>query len=215
MGRPTALARAIAIAISGTYSIVLFALGLKLPSPWGFLASFFPTLIVIAVVVWDLWLWRLPVVQGLVRRPNLRGLWRVVLTPHPDSHIPLSGNRGPISGFLEVQQSFWAVNVRLYTEQSSSKSTATTWLPSYENSVDNLTFTYDNTPKMSESHRSMRSSGVCNLMPASIKPLEIEGTYFTDRFTKGDMVLTFIDRTTGHSSFSTATMHADAASTSH
>lgn len=77
--------------------------------------------------------------------------------------------------------------------------------------MDNLTFTYDNLPKMSESHRSMRSAGACNLNPTSLKPEEVEGTYFTDRFTKGDMVLTLIDRTSGYPSFDAATKHAEAA----
>ncbi len=209
MGRPTALARTITLVISGIYSIVLFSLGFDLPGWWRFLISFLPTLVVLVVVIWDLWLWRLPGVQRLVRRPDLRGLWRVMLTPHPDSAIPQGGNRGPINAFLEIKQSFWAVHLRLYTDQSASKSTATTWLPTYESSVDNLTFTYDNTPKVSESHRSMRSAGACNLMPTSLKPDEVEGTYFTDRFTKGDMVLSLVDRTTGYPSFTAATKYAD------
>jgi hypothetical protein len=207
MGRPTALVRTVTLVISGIYSIVLFSLGLELPGWWRFVVSFLPTLVVVGVVIWDLWLWRLPGVQSLVRRPDLRGLWSVVLTPHPDSMIPDGGNRGPISALLEIKQSFWAVHLRLYTDQSSSKSTATTWLPTYESSVDNLTFTYDNTPKVSESHRSMRSAGVYNLMPASLKPQEIEGAYFTDRFTKGDMNLTLVDRSSGYSSFASAVQH--------
>jgi hypothetical protein len=210
MGRPTALARVITLIVSGIYSVILFAIGFELPGLWRFVVSFLPTLAVVGVVVWDLWLWRLPGVQSLVRRPDLRGLWRVTLTPHPKSHIPEGGNWGPIAGFLEIKQSYWAVHLRLYTDQSASKSTATTWLPTYESSVDNLTFTYDNTPKVSESDRSMRSAGACNLMPASLKPDEIEGTYFTDRYTKGDMILTFVDLKTGFATFAAATKFADA-----
>lgn len=209
MGRPTALARTVTLAISGIYSIILFTLGFDLPGWWRFVVSFLPTIVVLGVVAWDLWLWRLPGVQGLVRRPDLRGLWRVTLAPHPDSAIPEGGNRGPIAAFLEIKQSFWAVHLRLYTAQSSSKSTATTWLPTYESSVDNLTFTYDNTPKVSESHRSARSAGACNLMPTSLKPGEVEGKYFTDRFTKGDMILKLVDRTTGYPSFTAATKYVD------
>lgn len=209
MGRPTALVRAVALTISAVYSIFLFSLGFELPGWWRFVVSFLPTLAVVAIVVWDLWLWRLPGVQRLVRRPDLRGFWRATLEPHPDSHIPEGGNRGPIAGFLEIKQSFWAVHLRLYTDESSSKSTATTWLPAYESSVDNLTFIYDNVPKMSESHRSMRSAGVCNLNPTSLEPREVEGTYFTDRFTKGDMVLKLIDRSFGHPSFAAAVKHAE------
>lgn len=209
MGRPTALTRTITFIISGIYSVVLFSIGFELPDWWRFLISFLPTVAVASVVAWDIWLWRLPAIQRLVRRPDLRGLWRVTLTPHPDSMIPDGGNRGPIAAFLEIKQSFWAVHLRLYTEQSSSKSTATSWLPTYESAVDNLTFTYDNTPKVSESHRSMRSAGACNLLPTSLKPEEVEGTYFTDRFTKGDMTLVFVDRTSGYPSFAAASKYAD------
>ncbi|MGO4489978.1 hypothetical protein [Microbacterium sp. 2RAF4] len=211
MGRPTALVRTITLIVSAIYSIILFMLGFELPGWWRFVVSFLPAITVAGVVAWDLWLWHLPGVQRLVRRPDVRGLWRVTLTPHLDSHIPEGGNRGPIAGFLEVTQSFWAVHLRLYTDQSASKSTATTWLPAYESSVDNLTFTYDNIPKMSESHRSMRSAGACNLNPTSLKPEEVEGTYFTDRLTKGDMVLTLVDRTSGYPSFAAATKHAEKA----
>ena len=215
MGRPTSLARLIALAVSTVYSIFLFGLGLELPGWSRFVISFLPTLAVLCVIAWDQWLWGLSGPQRLVRRPDLRGLWRVSLTPHPDSSIPQGGNWGPIPAFLEVKQSYWAVHLRLYTEQSSSKSTAVTWLPSYESSVDNLTFSYDNTPKVSESHRSMRSSGTCNLMPMSLMPTEVEGSYFTDRFTKGDMILTLIDRTTGYPSFEAATRHADQVATTY
>lgn len=209
MGRPTALARTITLIISGIYSVVLFNVGFQLPGWWRFVISFLPTLAVLGLVVWDLWVWRWPGVQTLVRRPDLNGLWRATLTPHPDSMIPDGGNRGPIAAFVEIKQSFWALHVRLYTDQSSSKSTASTWLPTYESSVDNPTFTYDNTPKVSESPRSVRSAGTCNLMPMSLKPDEVEGTYFTDRFTKGDMVLKLVDRTTGYPSFAAATKYAD------
>lgn len=110
---------------------------------------------------------------------------------------------------MEIKQSFWAVHLRLYTVQSGSKSTATSWLPAYESAVDNLTFTYDNIPKMSESERSMRSAGACNLNPTSLKPEEIEATYFTDRLTKGDMLLTLVDRTSGYPTFAAAMKHAE------
>ena len=54
MGRPTALARLITLAVSILYSAVIFGLGLGLPSWWRFVVSFLPTLAVVCVVVWDL-----------------------------------------------------------------------------------------------------------------------------------------------------------------
>lgn len=210
MGRPTAMVRMITLLVSGIYSIVLLSSGIQLPEGARLVVSLLPTAAVILLVAWDLWLWRMPGVQRLTRRPDLRGFWRVTLTPHPDSVIPDGGNRGPIEAFLEVRQSYWSIHLRLYSKESASKSTAASWLPTFENDVDGLTFTYLNTPKISESHRSPRSAGACSLEAVSLKPEEIEGGYFTDRFTKGDMSLVFVDRSSGHASFAAAKKYAEA-----
>lgn len=209
MARPSAVVRVVALTVSLAYSLVLLAVGLELPGWARTLVSLFPTLAVGALVVWDLWLWRLPFVQPLVRRPDLRGLWQVELTPHPDSHIPAEGNSGPVAAFLEVTQTYWSVYTRLYTAESSSRSTATTWLPTFESTVDNLTYAYENEPRVAVSHRSARSTGSCTLKPASMKPIEMEGTYFTDRLAKGDMTLAWIDHSRGHANFASALRHAE------
>lgn len=209
MGRPISFARTITLVVSAVYSIILFALGFQLPDWWRFAVAFLPTLVILALVAWDLWLWRLPGVQGLTRRPDLRGLWSVRLTPHPGSIIPEGGKRGSISAFLEIKQSFWTVHLRLYTDQSASSSNPTNWLPSSESAVENLTFTYENTPRVNEAPRSTRSVGTCKLVPTSLKPSEVEGSYFTDRFTKGDMALNLIGRTTGFPSYRAASKYVN------
>lgn len=55
----------------------------------------------------------------------------------------------------------------------------------------------------------MRNAGARNLMSASLKPDEIEGTYFTYRYTKGDMVLKFVNLKTGFATFAAAAKFAD------
>ncbi len=211
MGRPAGVTRIVTLLVSGIYSIVLWASGIQLPGLARFIVSILPTVVAALLVVWDLEFWRVPGVQRLTRRPDLRGLWHVTLTPHPDSAIPAGGNRGPIEAFMEVSQSYWSIHLRLYSEESSSKSTAASWLPTFENGVDGLTFTYLNTPETAVSHRSPRSAGACNLDTTSLKPQEIEGRYFTDRLTKGDMRLTFIDRKMGYPSFAAAKKHSESA----
>jgi hypothetical protein len=53
-------------------------------------------------------------------------------------------------------------------------------------------------------HRSGRHLGTCSLRPGNRQPVEIEGTYFTDRYTQGDMKLTFVSRDTNAGSFDEA-----------
>jgi len=210
MGRPTALIRLAVIVVSGIYSILLLTLDIKLPALAKVLISALPTLAVVVVVIWDIAAWRIMGLQGLTRRPDMRGAWRVTMTPHPDSHIPTGGNWGPIDGFLEVRQTFWAIHLRLYTEQSASQSTAASWLPTFESAVDALTFAYLNTPKVSEMPRSTRSAGACSLTPTSLKPTAMDGYYFTDRLTMGDISLVFVSRETGHASYAAALKYTEA-----
>ena len=54
----------------------------------------------------------------------------------------------------------------------------------------------------------MKHIGVCTLQPATHVPHELVGTYFTDRYTKGDMQLRLVDRTKGYSTFASASEHA-------
>lgn len=208
MVTPTTLGRIIAIAVSGIYSVVLFFIGFDAPVWWRYFISALPLLIAGLVMLWDLWAWHLKGVRGRGRRPDLRGFWRVSLTPHRESHIPAGGNRGPIDGFLEVRQTFWTFHVSFYTEQSSSVSTAWAWTHTPSSDVDSVTFTYDNTPRPSERPRSERSAGTCVLTPANVEPDEVEGTYFTDRLTMGDLVLTRVDRSRGHTSYQAAVKYA-------
>lgn len=207
MGRPTAVVRTVAFVVSGAYSALLLAAGLGLPQWARYVVSLLPTLAVAGAIVWDLWLWRLLFVQSLVRRPDLRGLWQATLAPHPDSKIPDEVADEPVEAFLEITQTYWSVHTRMYTAESASWSTAVTWLPSLESVVDNLTYVYENKPKAAFSHRSARSTGSCTLLPASLKPVEMEGSYFTDRYAKGDIQLRFVDRSKGHATFERAREH--------
>lgn len=212
MFRPTTLVRVTAFAIAAVYTLLIFLSGLALPDWVKSIVALFPTAAVLALILWDLFLWRLPFVQKFTRRPDLRGLWTVELIPTKDSVIPEGGDRGPIPAFMEIRQTFWSLHARLYSAQSASTSSAASWLPTFETDVDSLTYVYANVPRMSESHRSMRSTGSCTLEPTVLKPTEMLGTYFTDRFTKGDMKCNFVDRSKGHAFFEAATKHAAAAS---
>lgn len=209
MGRPSTLARVIAFAVSAVYSVILFFLDFDAPLWWRFVLSGLPTVAVGALLLWDLWAWHLKPVRKIIRRPDLRGFWRVSLTPHPDSLIPDGGNWGPIDGFVEIRQSFWSLHVRQYTKESESFSSSSTWVPTPGNEVDAVLFTYNNKPKMSESHRSPPNMGTCSLGPTNMKPREVEGTYFTDRLTKGDLVLTWIDESQGHESYAAALRYVE------
>jgi len=57
------------------------------------------------------------------------------------------------------------------------------------------------------SHRSYPSEGSCTLDTRNLKPKLIAGSYFTDRYTKGDLEAKFIDGSKGHGSFESIKKH--------
>lgn len=209
MGRPTWLVRSVTIAVAGLYSLALFLSGATL-LPWinqAFAAL--PFSAGLLVIMWDSLLWRIPLLQKVSKRPYLAGFWAVTYQPTIESHIPDGGNRGPIPGFIIIRQTFWSISIRSYTKESKSDSRSFFWELRPGSDFATLTFAYENLPKESESHRSTRHTGTNRLDPTSARPAEVEGSYFTDRYTKGDMVVTLIDRSHGYGSFKEAQAAAD------
>lgn len=87
---------------------------------------------------------------------------------------------------LEIKQTLLSVHVTLITGESKSKSLSA--------SIDEvlgemqLTYCYLNTPKSEYRHRSEIHYGTATLSAAN--PMLLEGQYYTDRNTTGDMVFT-------------------------
>lgn len=208
MGRPTVVVRSTVIAIGVCYTGLLWLSDLQLDTVAKHVVALLPALGTGVLALWDLVLWRLPLLQRLHRRPRLDGLWQLTLRPSAESHIPPAGNRGPIDAYLEISQSFWAIHVRELTEESSSRSRALFWERPGGAAVEQLTFLYENDPKAAHQPRSMRHLGACTLEVAKRVPTSLEGSYFTDRYTKGDMSGVLVDRSRGYSSFLEAHTYA-------
>jgi hypothetical protein len=209
--RPAALVRTTVLAVGVIYSLVLFAAGSNSATLVRYLMSCLPALAVVLLLVWDLWMWRLPGARRLTHRPRIEGLWQGLLQPTAESLIPTGGNRGPIPIFLIVRQSYWSLHLRQYTAESASDSRAYFWERVPGTSVDRLSFLYDNLPRPSERPRSSPHQGSCSFDNQSLCPSAIHGVYFTDRYTQGEIDLTFVDRSNGYGSFTEAQAHATAA----
>ena len=212
MHRPTAAVRYAILVVGVVYSVLLYISGVHLTSWYKYVVALLPAAGAIALAVWDTWGWRLPMLQRLTRRPRIDGLWQVELIPTDESHIPPGGNRGPIPGFLVVSQSYWSIHVRQLTAESASRSQAFFWERPGGAAADRLTFVYENIPRQQHQYRSTRHLGTCSLDIASCRPKTITGVYFTDRYTKGDMSLRLIDRSSGYGSYQDALAHVSGVS---
>lgn len=191
--------RTVAISVSLIWTAILYLSGVDLADTTQRLLAYLPTAAVLLAVAFDLWLWKLPGMNKLTGRPRLDGTWRTNLTPHADSDIPDGGNRGPIQALICIEQTFWTLSVSLITEQSRSQSTAASLAANTESkNTKRLYFTYRNDPKLAHRPRSLAHLGSCQLAVFGHKPARVEGMYWTNRLTMGDLSLDLVDRRTDH-----------------
>lgn len=205
--RPTTFVRIIVLSVGLAYTAVLALSGISLDSTAKLIVGWFPAAASIVLLVWDLWGWRLPLLNRLTHRPRIDGLWEVTLTPTAESHIPEGGNRGPIPAYIVVSQSYWSLHVRQMTVESGSDSKSFFWGRVPGDDVDRLSFLYQNDPRPEHRDRSHPHLGSCSLNTARLVPQAIHGTYFTDRYTQGEMDLRLVDRSKGYTSYQEAAAH--------
>lgn len=132
------------------------------------------------VTVFDKWIWRMPIVLNLLRTgPLLRGTWRGKIRP-------TGGDSDTIPAYLSVTQTFSGMKLRLMTRESTSESTAVQ-LSIEEDGLGVVDYTYRNLPRDSVRSRSPIHHGAAHLKASGGCPTTIEGHYFTDRRTTGEM----------------------------
>ncbi|MFD5820261.1 hypothetical protein [Streptomyces sp. NPDC127038] len=194
------------------YTGILVVLGLY-PSEFRYLFAYIPALVGYGTVVFDKWAWRWPVIHRFTGRAWVTGTWRVVLVPSPQSHIPEGGNRGPITTYMTIEQTFWSLHATLRTKESTSRSSNATIIAPENSGTAEIGFLYDNMPRVEHQPRSPRHEGACRIAVTGLQPKAATGHYYTSRFTAGDMDFTLLNRSTDYGTFTEA-QGADPAHTS-
>ncbi len=171
------------------WAVLLWVRGIPLTPeylwPYGTVLS----VLAIAAAIFERWGWAWWVFQGwLVKRPDLRGSWRVEL--QSDWIDPDTGQGiGPITCYMAVRQSLMTLSMRLMTAESSS------WLIAHKIVEENdgvffVTGVYTNEPKLElRGDRSEIHYGALRLAVQGKPPASLEGNYWTDRNTRGTMRL--------------------------
>lgn len=140
----------------------------------------------------DRFAWRLPLLHGwFVKRPDLRGTWRVHLQSNwrdPQTDSPIA----PIVCYMGVTQTLSTLQIHLMTAESESWFVADQIIPSRNGNGYRVLGVYTNEPSVhlrgvrSEIHRGALDFSTHG--PAN-RPTTLAGEYWTDRGTAGTMTL--------------------------
>jgi hypothetical protein len=159
--------------------------------------SYVVTGLSVAVVLWERWLWAWWVFRGwLNKRPDVRGTWKGTLKSDwrdPNTKAPLE----PIEVFLVVRQTYSTIDVRLFSAESSSISLSGNIFTDTVG-VWTLAVTFRSTPRILKRERSPVKHGGM-LVSLVGKPIhKLDGEYWTDRATKGEVTFGARTRVIAH-----------------
>lgn len=139
--------------------------------------------------IFNQWAWRWPVIRRFVRQPCVNGTWRGRLASHwvdpkTEKQIPPDPEI-----YMVIRQRFWSVSARLISRESKSYSISAE-IDSEGDSQYSLIAIYRNTPRSSVRERSPIHHGTMMLEISGKPPTRLEGFYWTDRKTMGEIELT-------------------------
>jgi hypothetical protein len=170
------------------WAMVLLFTGQQVSSELLHPLSTVTSVVVLLGIAFELWLWKLRFLRGwLVKRPVIDGSWRTEIRSNykaaDGETIP------PIVGFMVIRQTFLSLSMRLLTEESSSDLLATEIVCS----VDGLycvSGVYRNESRYRVRDRSPIHYGAVWLQVIETPTQMLEGHYWTDRNTAGELRLT-------------------------
>ena len=147
------------------------------------------------LTAFDLWFWRWPIFRGwLVKRPVLTGTWRAEVRSNwvdPATAQTIS----PISAFMVIRQTFSRTILCLMTDESRSELLGAEIVRA-DDGTYRVFGVYRNEPRLGVRRRNQIHYGALELQVAGSPPERMEGHYWTDRDTAGELLLS--DRKTTH-----------------
>lgn len=145
----------------------------------------------VLIAIFIKWGWKFKVFRGwLVPFPNLNGTWLGFI--HSDWVNPETGNKpDPIPVMLTVNQSFFHISCVMHTSEMRSNSYAEGFMIDNDRQIKQLAYSYTSKPRVSLSERSIPHDGSGVFQIIESPKLKLNGRYWTERLTKGEIYLTF------------------------
>jgi hypothetical protein len=184
----TKYVKAIIYATVAIWAIVLLASSQQLSLGWLHPLSMVTSAVLLLCMAFELWLWKLPLLHGwFVKRPVIEGTWRAELRSNwKDSSgatIP------PIEGYVVIRQTLLNLSMRLMTKESASHLVGTEIVCAADG-LYCVSGVYRNEPRYQDRTHSQIHFGAVWLRVIDSPAQMLEGHYWTDRNTAGEMHLT-------------------------
>ncbi|MBZ7589039.1 MULTISPECIES: hypothetical protein [Enterobacteriaceae] len=143
------------------------------------------------IAIFAKWGWKLQIFRGwLVPFPNLNGSWVGFI--YSDWKNPKTGEKvSPIPVILTVNQSFFHISCMMRTSEMESSSYSEGFLIDPERQIKNIAYSYSSKPRLSLNERSIPHDGTAIFKIIENPKQKLVGRYWTERLTKGEIVLQF------------------------
>lgn len=184
----TTYLKAIIYSTVAIWAIVLLATGQHLSMGWLRPLSTVTSAVLLLGMAFELWLWKLPLLHGwFVKRPVIEGTWRAQLRSNwkdaSGAAIP------PIEGYVVIRQTLLNLSMRLMTKESASHLVGTEIVCALDG-LYCVSGVYRNEPRYQDRTHSQIHFGALWLRVIDTPTQMLEGHYWTDRNTAGEMQLT-------------------------
>jgi hypothetical protein len=169
------------------WAVLLFIEGATLKPSYLKPFSLTVAVVIMILLAFEQWLWRIPFVARALHRPVLRGTWKGQIKSSwidPDTGLGVA----PIDVFLLIRQTYSIVSLRLMTSESVSRSLVAS-LDSHRDEISTMSSTYQNIPGLLIQDRSRIHHGALMLEVHGSPPNLLAGFYWTDRDSKGEVML--------------------------
>ena len=191
---PVKIATYLIVIVSALAWVILaLAGGLELSDLKAFF-SLIPKVVTVDLVVIALfakWAWKWKIFKGwLVPFPNLNGTWSGHI--YSEWQDPKTGKKpAPIPTMLTIKQSLSEVSCVMHTGEMVSNSYTEAMLIDPARQIKQLAYSYVSTPRAAVSERSQTHDGSIKLRIIESPERKLSGQYWTDRLTKGEIILHF------------------------
>lgn len=185
------------LGFSGIVCLLIYHIGGLNFSKWQDYFSVFSkvvTIDLIAVMIFMKWGWKHKCLKGwLVLFPDLSGSW----TGHIQSQWidPKTGEKIPeIPIMLTISQSFIHISCIMRTGEMESSSYSENFLIDTDRQIKRMTYSYSSKTRISVGSKSIPHDGTVVLNIVEKPYRKLVGRYWTDRLTKGEIVLQFYSK---------------------